>query len=184
MRKTYVGLSILLFLVGLVMVFSPEGWIKACVIIIGFSILLNGFYNIIKMRVLLLNPFFQKAIVVRGILSILVGLLAVLLPLLVAKLVFSVLLYGLAIYLFIASVIQGYALYKIKDAGYSIAPYLYEIVFSIVLALVFIFIPTEVGKSIVRIFGIIVSLAAIGFIIYEWKSKPYIIQAESVEDID
>ena len=53
MRKTYVGLSILLFLVGLVMVFSPEGWIKACVIIIGFSILLNGFYNIIKMRVLL-----------------------------------------------------------------------------------------------------------------------------------
>lgn len=184
MRKTYVGLSILLFLVGLVMIFSPEGWIKACVIIIGFSILLNGFYNIIKMRVLLLNPFFQKAILVRGILSILVGILAILLPLVLAKLVFSVLLYGLAIYLCIASVIQGYALYKIKDAGYSVSPYLYEIVFSIVLALVFVFIPTEVGKSIVRIFGIIVSLGAIGFIVYEWKSKPYIIQAESVEDID
>lgn len=184
MRKTFIGLAILLLLVGLVMMFSPEGWIKVCVILLGLSILLNGIYNIAKLRLLLVNPFFNRAIIIRGALSILVGLLAILLPLLIAKLVFSALLYGIAVYLLISSLIEGYAIYKIKDAGYKTALYLYEIAFSVVLALVFIFIPTEVGKSIVRFLGFIVCLGAAGLLLFEWKNKSYIIHPESVEDLE
>ena len=81
MRKTYVLLAILVAIIGLMMIFSPENCIKVAVIILGMTALINGIYNLVTVRNLLEDQMFRNVMTVRGVVSICIGALAVILPL-------------------------------------------------------------------------------------------------------
>ena len=99
MRKTYIGIGILAIIIGLMMLIVPHQCIKAIVIILGVFSVANGVYNLFAIRRLIADSDFAITITIRGIISIIVGLLAILLPLIFAGVIWTIMVYILAFYL-------------------------------------------------------------------------------------
>ena len=92
-------MGLLTAIIGLMMIFAPEAVVKTAVIILGVAGIVNGAYNIIYLRKAIDDKNFSRIIIIRGILGIITGLIAVVLPLALAGAVWTAMVYMLAIYL-------------------------------------------------------------------------------------
>ena len=180
MRKTYIGIGILSIIIGLMMLIVPRQCIKAIVVILGIFSIGNGIFNLLSIRKLIADSNFVKTITIRGTISIIVGLLAILLPLVFAGILWTVMVYTLAFYLLISSGMEIYSTIKMRQVGINTKPYIAEIIGSIVIAIILLIIPAEIGTLIIRFLGLAIMLVGIGILFFETKSKPLIVYAEEV----
>ncbi len=171
MRKSYLGIGILTIIVGLLMLFAPEAWTKVIVIFIGASAIINGIFNLFYVRKIISDSSYKRAVIIRGLFSILVGLIAIILPLALAATVWTAMLYVLACYLIISSVIEIYVSYKLKSNGVNVKPYYGEILLSIVIAIVLFMIPAKLGLLILRIIGAVLCAMGIWVLFLEFRNK-------------
>lgn len=180
MRKTYIGIGVLAIIIGLMMLIVPHQCIKAIVIILGVFSVANGVYNLFAIRRLIADSDFAITITIRGIISIIVGLLAILLPLIFAGVIWTIMVYILAFYLLISSGMEIYGAIKMKKVGINTKPYIAEIIGSIIIALILLIIPAEIGTLIVRLLGIAIMIVGIGLLFFETRNKTLIVYAEEV----
>ena len=180
MRKTYMVIGILAIIIGLLMLIVPHQCIKAIVIILGVFSVANGVYNLFAIRRLIADSDFAITITIRGIISIIVGLLAILLPLIFAGVIWTIMVYILAFYLLISSGMEIYGATKMKKVGINTKPYIAEIIGSIIIALILLIIPAEIGTLIVRLLGIAIMIVGIGLLFFETRNKTLIVYAEEV----
>ena len=181
-RKTYIGIGILSIIIGLMMLIVPEQCIKAIVIILGIFSIGNGIFNLFSIRKLIADSNFVKAITIRGAISILVGVLAIFLPLVFAGILWTVMVYSLAFYLLISSGMEIYSTIKMNQFGINTKPYVAEIIGSIVIAIILLIIPAKIGTLIVRLLGLAIMIIGIGLLFFEIKSKPLIVHAEEIPE--
>ena len=85
MRKNNILIGILLAVIGLLMVIIPNQCIKAVVVVLGVGAIANGVYNLLYIRKLVPDISFQRVIISRAMMSIVIGLPAFFLPLIFAK---------------------------------------------------------------------------------------------------
>ena len=182
MRKTYIGIGVLAIIIGLMMLIVPHQCIKAIVIILGVFSVANGVYNLFAIRRLIADSDFAITITIRGIISIIVGLLAILLPLIFAGVIWTIMVYILAFYLLISSGMEIYGATKMKKVGINTKPYIAEIIGSIIIALILLIIPAEIGTLIVRLLGIAIMIVGIGLLFFETRNKTLIVYAEEVQN--
>lgn len=182
MRKTYIGIGILSIIIGLMMLIVPHQCIKAIVIILGIFSIGNGIFNLFSIRNLIADSNFVKTITIRGTISIIVGLLAILLPLVFAGILWTVMVYTLAFYLLISSGMEIYSIIKMKQVGINTKPYIAEIIGSIVIAIILLIIPAKIGTLIVRLLGIAIMIIGVGLLFFEIKSKPLVVYTEEVPE--
>lgn len=180
MRKTYIGIGVLAIIIGLMMLIVPHQCIKAIVIILGVFSVANGVYNLFAIRRLIADSDFAITITIRGIISIIVGLLAILLPLIFAGVIWTIMVYILAFYLLISSGMEIYGATKMNKVGINTKPYIAEIIGSIIIALILLIIPAEIGTLIVRLLGIAIMIVGIGLLFFETRNKTLIVYAEEV----
>lgn len=180
MRKTYIGIGVLAIIIGLMMLIVPHQCIKAIVIILGVFSVANGVYNLFAIRRLIADSDFAITITIRGIISVIVGLLAILLPLIFAGVIWTIMVYILAFYLLISSGMEIYGATKMKKVGINTKPYIAEIIGSIIIALILLIIPAEIGTLIVRLLGIAIMIVGIGLLFFETRNKTLIVYAEEV----
>ena len=180
MRKTYIGIGVLAIIIGLMMLIVPHQCIKAIVIILGVFSVGNGVYNLFAIRRLIADSDFAITITIRGIISIIVGLLAILLPLIFAGVIWTIMVYILAFYLLISSGMEIYGATKMKKVGINTKPYIAEIIGSIIIALILLIIPAEIGTLIVRLLGIAIMIVGIGLLFFETRNKTLMVYAEEV----
>ena len=180
MRKTYIGIGVLAIIIGLMMLIVPHQCIKAIVIILGVFSVANGVYNLFAIRRLIADSDFAITITIRGIISIIVGLLTILLPLIFAGVIWTIMVYILAFYLLISSGMEIYGATKMKKVGINTKPYIAEIIGSIIIALILLIIPAEIGTLIVRLLGIAIMIVGIGLLFFETRNKTLIVYAEEV----
>ena len=180
MRKTYIGIGVLAIIIGLMMLIVPHQCIKAIVIILGVFSVANGVYNLFAIRRLIADSDFAITITIRGIISIIVGLLAILLPLIFAGVIWTIMVYILAFYLLISSGMEIYGATKMKKVGINTKPYIAEIIGSVIIALILLIIPAEIGTLIVRLLGIAIMIVGIGLLFFETRNKTLIVYAEEV----
>ena len=181
-RKTYIGIGILSIIIGLMMLIVPEQCIKAIVVILGIFSIGNGIFNLFSIRKLIADSNFVKAITIRGAISILVGVLAIFLPLVFAGILWTVMVYSLAFYLLISSGMEIYSTIKMNQFGINTKPYVAEIIGSIVIAIILLIIPAKIGTLIVRLLGLAIMIIGIGLLFFEIKSKPLIVHAEEIPE--
>ncbi len=180
MRKTYIGIGVLAIVIGLMMLIVPHQCIKAIVVILGVFAVANGVYNLFSIRRLIADSDFAMTITIRGIISIVVGLLAILLPLFFAGVLWTIMVYTLAFYLLISSGLEIYGAIKMKKVGINTKPYIAEIIGSIVIAIILLIIPAEIGTLIVRLLGIAIILIGAGLLFFETRNKPLVVYAEEI----
>lgn len=182
MKKNSLLLGIILAVVGLIMTITPAGCIKAVVIILGIEAVANGIYQLVYTRKLFPDVAFQYSVIIRGMLSIVVGLLAFFLPLRFAEMLWTVMLYVLAVYLLVGSALLLFSCGKLQDTNVDRRQFITEAVISIILALVMLLIPVHVGTALVRIAGIVLILVGIAFVIFYIKNKPLVQEPVQVMD--
>lgn len=184
MRKAYISTGILSAVIGLLMIFAPEACIRVTVIVLGIAAIVNGLYNAVYVRRLLDDEYFGRVALVRGIASIVVGAAAVALPLALAGAVWTVMLYLLGAYLLLAALAEIYLTAKIRQAGYGTAYYWGEIALSIILAAILFAMPASIGIMLVRVLGALLIVFGAGFVVWEWRNRPLVIEPDSVSDAD
>ncbi len=171
MRSSYLGMGFLSIVAGLLMLFSPEAWTKVVVILLGIGAIINGFFNLFYVRQVFDDSFFRRSIIIRGLLSLVVGLVAVILPLALATAVWTAMVYVLAAYLLVSALLELYASIRLRSSGVDTKPYYGEIIGSIVLAVILFIIPAQVGIVLVRICGALLVLSGLGVIFWQWRNR-------------
>ena len=182
-KKSSIAYCIVAIVIGLLFLIIPKQCIRIIVILLGVSSICNGIYNIVKIRNLVQDPEFQILILIRGLISIIIGLLAILLPLIFAGALWTVAIYMLAIYLLATAFMELFATVKMKNAGIVTKPYITEIVFSLVIGVLLFFIPPNVfGSVIMRIIGAIIIVFGAAYLAVMFKNKPLVVYSEEVPD--
>ena len=180
MRKTYIVIGILAIVIGLLMLIVPQQCVKIIVILLGFFSLGNGIFNLFHIRKMVADPDFIKTINIRGIVSIVVGFLAIFLPLAFAGILWTIMVYTLALYLLVSSGMELYGIKKMDQVGINTKPYIAEIIGSIIIAIILFIIPAEIGTFIIRLLGFLIILVGIILLLAKTKTEPLIVYAEEV----
>ena len=185
MDKNKLFLGFMTAALGLFLLISPDTFISFFVILLGIAAVIDGIFILAATRDLIIDPQYKLIVTVRGVLSVVIGLLAVILPIAVAAVVWKAMAYTLAIYLVISAGMQIYTITKLHRNGIMIRQSLIEVASSLTLALVLFIIPAQTaGHMIVRLFGIILLIIGIGLFVIQWKSRPEVIIPDSVDTIE
>ena len=186
MKKSNFLVGILITLIGLLLLIIPKQCLNAVVILLGIEAVANGIYNLMYIRKLVPDSSFQFTVICRGMLSLVIGLLAFFLPVRFAKVVegiWTIALYILAVYLIAGAILELFAMGKIRNTEIDRKQYILEALISIIAAVILFIVPAEkVGTAILRICGLVVALFGAIYLFYTWKNRPIV--QEPVEVID
>ena len=170
---------------GLFLLISPDTFISFFVILLGVAAVIDGLFILAATRDLIIDPQYKLIVTVRGVLSVVVGLLAVILPIAVAAVVWKAMAYTLAFYLLVSAGMQIYTITKLHRNGIMIRQSMIEVASSLVLAIVLFIIPAqEAGHFLIRLFGVMLLVIGVGLVVIQWKSRPEVIVPDSVEDAE
>lgn len=174
--------GILAVVIGILLVAIPVTCINAIVIILGFGAIADGIYNLIQNQSLIESKTFRITILTKSISSILVGVLAIVLPLAFAGTFWTVMVYVLAVYLVVFAIMGFYAAYQIKKTGASVKDMTLRHLGCLIGAVLLFIIPTKTLGSLI---GIVLILLGIIFLFLEWHAsrKEIVVEAESVVDV-
>lgn len=165
--RSYLVAGIIFSITGLIMLIAPHGFIGAVVISLGVAAFISGLYTFTRFRTEVDDPVFRRTLTVRAFLSMGVGVLAIILPLALAGTVWVITAYILAAHLIISSVLELYAVTRMKESGVETTGYLYEAIASLAIALVLLIVPGQTGIFLVRSAGVLVVLAGVACILYD-----------------
>ncbi|NLK45035.1 MAG: hypothetical protein GX297_00005 [Treponema sp.] len=184
MRKSYLMLAALTAIIGIMMIIAPTECIKVCVIAVGIAIILNGLHILITVRNILPNSNFCTTETIKGFASIIIGALAVLLPLVFAGLLWTIMIYVIAVFLLISAATEVYLIMQLKAANIETHSFSTEAIVSVALAAILFCLPIKIGIIILRLGGIALLVGSAICIYLEWKHKPLTIKAEILKDAD
>lgn len=186
MKKWFLYLGAFLAVLGLFVIIFPSFWVKLAVIIIGLAAIAYGIYNIKFIKNLIEDEKYNKSILIKSIVSIVAGVMAVLFPLAFGGAAWSIMIWVLIIYLLLSAVVGFYAVSLLKDTEVDRKRYILENVILLAIAIVLILIsPKSLGAAIIRIIGILCMVAGGALIIYSLTStKDVIIVSSNVEPDD
>jgi len=185
MKKNWiVGISA--SVVGLLLLISPAFCVKIIVVLLGLTACVEGFYGIISERSLFENVFFQKTTLYRSIGSIVVGLLAVIMPLALAGTAWTVMTFILAFYLILSGLAGFFASSKLKQDGDSTPESQKQLTWENLITLgsgilLLVIGPAKLGTFILRIIGLAALLVGIGFMVVQFLDHKKEVKVTDVE---
>ena len=183
MDKNKFILTLLIAVVGLLMIVSPATFIAMVVIILGIGSAVDGIFILVTMRNLILDPRYKLMMTIRGIMSVLVGLTAVICPLAVAYIAWTFMLYVLGVYLLVSAALEIYGITKLYRNGITVRQPVIEVAVSVVLAIILFILPSKTDSQwIVRVFGAILFVISLIMAFIQWRTRPITVYPESVED--
>lgn len=150
----------ILAVIGLLMLINPGACINAVVVLVGLTAIAAGGYNLFYTLKNITVPEIKKMILIKSIVSIVIGLVAVICPFALVKTVTSIwkiISYVLAVYLILFAATNVYSSIKFrKTAGDDFKKNLIEGIICFLIAVLLLIIPIEeVGLTIVRVLGTI-----------------------------
>ncbi len=181
MDKNKFFLGIMIAVVGLFMLISPESFIEFAVIILGIALIFDGIFILVTVRTLVTDVNYARVMAIHGWLSIAVGALAVLLPRVFAVITWTIMAYTMAFYLLVAAGMEVYAINILSRNGISTKKSIFEVLICIILAVVlFLLSPQSLGSTLVSVFGVVLLGAGVLFSFVQWKSRSIVIQPDRI----
>lgn len=172
MKRWFLYEGILLAVLGLLLIIFPTFWVKLVVILLGIGSIGYGIYSLKYTKSLYKDTHYERSILIKSIISIVIGFLVVVFPLFFAKAAWTVMMWILIIYLIATAVLGFYAASLLKDTGIERKRYFIENIILLVIAIALILLsPAALGKVIIRIVGIASMVLGLGLVIYDLVSK-------------
>ena len=174
MKRWYLYAGIFLAVIGILIVVFPVFWVRLVVWMFGLASCAYGVYMIRFTRNIFDgsdfdgSSFYKTIILVKSIVSIIVGLMAMIFPLAFGFSAWTAVFWLLIIYLFLAAIAGFYAASLLKDSGIDRKKYYLENLALIGSAVILIILsPKTLGQAIIRIIGIINIIAGIALALYD-----------------
>ena len=168
MKRLYLFSGILAAILGLLVIIFPSFWIKLVVVIIGLAAIAYGVYSLKFTKVISEELNYKRTILIKSIISIVAGAMAVLFPLAIGGAAWTAMIWLLIIYLFVSAAAGFYAAALIKDSGIERKRYIIENLLLLAIAVILILIsPRSLGNAIIRLIGIVVLVAGVGLILFD-----------------
>ena len=182
MKRWYLFSGILAALLGLLVIIFPAFWIKLVVVIIGLAAIGYGIYSLKFTKVISDDAGYRKTILIKSIVSIVAGAMAVLFPLAIGGAAWSAMIWVLIFYLLLSGAAGFYAAALLKDSGVERKRYIIENLLLLAVAVVLILIsPRSLGNAIIRLIGIIVLVGGLCLILFDVFSNRNVVEGEVVE---
>lgn len=182
MKRWYLFSGILAAILGLLVIIFPSFWIKLVVVIIGLAAIAYGIYSLKFTKALSDDLGYRRTILIKSIISIIAGIMAVLFPLAIGGAAWTAMIWVLIIYMLISAAAGFYAAALLKDSGVERKRYIIENLLLLAVAVLLILIsPRTLGNAIIRLIGIIVLIAGVGLILFDVFSNRNEVKAEVVE---
>lgn len=185
MDKNKFFLGLMIAAVGLFMLIASEAFIKFAVIILGIVAILNGVFILYTARNLIIDEHYATIMMIRGWMSVGVGLLAVALPGIFFKaleIMWTIMAYTLAVYLLVSAGLETYTITKLRRNGYAVRQAVVEVIASLIFAVILFAVPTNIGKIIVCLGGISLIVTGITMAFLQWRNRPIVMDADNVVD--
>lgn len=180
MKKWYLLSGILLLVLGLSFVIFPEFWIKVAVILLALGAIAYGVYNLTYTKKIFENTVYERTILIKSIISLVIGVVSLIFPLAIGNAVWTVMIWILIVYLIAAAVLGFYAAALLKDTGVERKRYFIENLILVAVAILFILIsPKSLGNAIIKIIGIIMMIGGVGIGVYSFFMKENVITVEA-----
>ena len=168
MKRWYLFSGILAALLGLLVIIFPAFWIKLVVVILGLAAIAYGIYSLKITKVISDELNYRRTILIKSIVSIVAGLMAVLFPLAIGGATWTAMIWLLIFYLLISAAAGFYAAALLKDSGVERKRYIIENLLLLAAAVVLILIsPRSLGNAIIRLIGIVVLVAGLALILFD-----------------
>ena len=168
MKRWYLFSGILAALLGLLVIIFPAFWIKLVVVILGLAAIAYGIYSFKITKVISDDVNYRRTILIKSIVSIVAGVMAVLFPLAIGGAAWSAMIWLLIFYLLISAAAGFYAAALLKDSGVERKRYIIENLLLLAGAVVLILIsPRSLGNAIIRLIGIVVLIAGVILILFD-----------------
>lgn len=168
MKRLYLFSGILAAILGLLVIIFPSFWIKLVVVIIGLAAIAYGVYSLKFTKVISDELNYKRTILIKSIISIVAGAMAVLFPLAIGGAAWTAMIWLLIIYLFVSAAAGFYAAALIKDSGIERKRYIIENLLLLAIAVILILIsPRSLGNAIIRLIGIVALVAGVGLILFD-----------------
>lgn len=175
MDKNKLILSLLAALVGLLMLVIPNAFLALIIVILGVAAIVDGVFILFTTRNLIIDPQYKMIMTIRGIISVVIGFLAISIPMIFATVVWQMMAYMLGIYLLVSSIMEAYCITKLHRNGIMIKQSVMEVVISVILAIVLFIIPAETaGNIIIRICGFILLVVGGVIAFLQWRNRPIV----------
>ena len=183
MKRYYLYEGSLAAIAGLLLIIFPEFWIRFIVTVLGLSAIAYGVYNLKYEKALFADTTYERTILIRSIVSIVIGVMVTIFPLTLAKAAWNAMRIILIIYLILSATAGFYAAALLKNTDIDRKRYFIENLILVGLAVVLIFLSDNLGVVIMRLVGVIGMIGGIALAVYEIISqKKQVITTDSASD--
>lgn len=180
-------LGIVIAVVGVIMTVTPDSLLKVIIILLGAGSVVFGIYDIVKVRVMASDQKYRLSVLIRGLLSLVIGVIAVVSPLTAGEAiatVIKVMLYVLAVFLIICAAEDLFIVLKLREAGVDAKGAVGKCVATLAVGVLLFLLPVEsLMKLILRIIGVVLILGGAGFSFATWRKRVTVIQPDEVKDV-
>ncbi len=183
--------AVLVLVLGLVCLIAPMQIFSFLIFVLGAAAIVFGLYDLFKLRPLVDDKPYRMTILIRGLLSILFGILAIVLRVKMGSAVVTVLKTIFAVYLIICAFADFYIFAELKkvssavDLPVSRKFALFKGLISLLLAvLLFVMSSDTLISLIMRIAGGLLMISGLIFGIYAFKNRAIVVEADSVKDAE
>lgn len=180
--------AIIIVILGIFILVRQDLFKQILVIALGVAAIATGIGSLATMNRYSFGKFNHTSTLVKGVLGIIIGVLAVVMPLATGETVWTVIIYILAAQMLISGLVMLSDSIAVKSAGFPASPLVTEGILSLVLAIVLFVFPRNVADLLVTILGIIIIVVGltVGLLAYfmHKRGAGVTVGGSSVEVVD
>lgn len=154
-------IAILVVIIGIFILVRQDLFKQILVIALGVLALVTGIISLATMPKYSFGKFNHGTTLVKGVLGIVVGTLAIIMPLATGGAVWTTIIYILGAQLVLSAVVVFIDSIAVKSAGFPAAPLVTEGIVSLLFAVVLFLFPRDVANLLVTILGITVLIVGL-----------------------
>jgi len=157
--------GVVLLALGIFLIFQEESFKKIFVSLLGVYMIGSGFSTLLGLKSYQLGPRLRPATLIKALLTLLLGVIALILPILVADLSFLILLYIIATELLFSGIISIINLVAVRNLDIAFSPIIGDALISLILSMLLFFFPRQIGTVLLKGVGILVIAIGLFFVI-------------------
>jgi uncharacterized membrane protein HdeD (DUF308 family) len=161
----YIFFGVLLIALGVFMMIREDLVKQILVIALGLSALMSSIVSLVTLKRFHFSRFSFSSTLFKGITGIIIGVLAVVLPLFASESVWNVIMYILASQFVISSFVLYSDSLVLRKTAFASRPLVIEATISLVLALLLFIFPRESANLFILLLAIIVMVVGLTFIL-------------------
>ncbi|HLW22664.1 MAG TPA: DUF308 domain-containing protein [Sphaerochaetaceae bacterium] len=154
-------IAIAIVALGIFIMVREDMFKQIFVMALGLVAIVTGITSLATMNRYSFGKFNQGTTLVKGVLGLIIGVLAVIMPLATGEAVWTIIIYLLAAQMLIAAIVMLTDSIAVRSAGFPAAPLVTEGLISLVLAVILFVFPRDVANLLVTILGITIIVVGV-----------------------